>query len=548
MRRPALPHRHRAVAEIPWPSWPAVVLRPRGRTPRTSAAEFGGSIDRPSEAWVNRAVHERPTTDRVPAAAAPQRELARLIDGYLTTQLLYVAAKLGVADVLADGPRTGREVAEAVGADPDALTRMLRGLALEDVLAEAATAASPSPRSATPARACRARSADDPRARRGATGRPPPGCSHRSIEGGTPSSTSTASASSTTSPPTRSARPPSRPRWPAGASARPPTSSRSTTSAGSAARRRRRGLRRPARGGPPCVAWAARRPHRSTGGVELADAVSRLPGWRIAVGTCRATSSPPCRRAPTPTCSRASSTTGTTPTRGRVLATCRAAMSDDARLLLVEAIMPERAHDAPEAIRMDLHMLMLLRARERTEAPVPRPARRRGHATCAGSSQPGPPPGLSVLEATVASAALRARPLAGAVRSTSPMLSITTKSPLRAARPGRARALGRGSGPDRRAGSPPRDPGAVPRAALRRPASLWCPALPARREGRLLLPQRPAARDHRPRGRRAPRRHPRPRGRRASSPTPPQPPATSSRPATIADVIEREAREAGAAM
>ena len=30
--------------------------------------------------------------------------------------------------------------------------------------------------------------------------------------------------------------------------------------------------------------------------------------------------------------------------------------------------MPERARDSPEAIRMDLHMLMLLRARERTEA------------------------------------------------------------------------------------------------------------------------------------------------------------------------------------
>jgi hypothetical protein len=60
----------------------------------------------------------------------------RLLDGFLTTQLLYVAAKLGVADVLAGGPRTGAEVAEAVGADPDLLTRVLRGLALEDVLEE----------------------------------------------------------------------------------------------------------------------------------------------------------------------------------------------------------------------------------------------------------------------------------------------------------------------------------------------------------------------------------------------------------------------------
>jgi O-methyltransferase domain len=48
-----------------------------------------------------------------------------------------VAAKLGVADALAEGPRTGPQIAAAVGADPDALTRVLRGLVLEEVLAEA---------------------------------------------------------------------------------------------------------------------------------------------------------------------------------------------------------------------------------------------------------------------------------------------------------------------------------------------------------------------------------------------------------------------------
>ena len=53
-----------------------------------------------------------------------------------STQLLYVAAKLGVAEALADGPKTGAELADAVGADPAALTRVLRGLALEDVLRE----------------------------------------------------------------------------------------------------------------------------------------------------------------------------------------------------------------------------------------------------------------------------------------------------------------------------------------------------------------------------------------------------------------------------
>jgi hypothetical protein len=53
---------------------------------------------------------------------------------------------------------------------------------------------------------------------------------------------------------------------------------------------------------------------------------------------------------------------------GRILATCRQAMNRASRLLVVEAIMPEFARDRPEAIRMDLHMLLLLGARERTEA------------------------------------------------------------------------------------------------------------------------------------------------------------------------------------
>jgi hypothetical protein len=66
----------------------------------------------------------------------PPWQLARLMDGYLTTQLLYVAATLGIADVLASGPRTGPDIARAVGADPDALSRALRGLVIEDVLDE----------------------------------------------------------------------------------------------------------------------------------------------------------------------------------------------------------------------------------------------------------------------------------------------------------------------------------------------------------------------------------------------------------------------------
>jgi hypothetical protein len=73
---------------------------------------------------------------RQTAATDGRARLARLMDGYLTTQLLYVAAKLGVADALAAGPRSGAAIGRAVGADVDAMTRILRGLVVEEVLTE----------------------------------------------------------------------------------------------------------------------------------------------------------------------------------------------------------------------------------------------------------------------------------------------------------------------------------------------------------------------------------------------------------------------------
>jgi hypothetical protein len=66
----------------------------------------------------------------------PARALARLTDGYLSTQLLYVAARLGVADALAGGPRGAAELAAKVGARPGPLHRVLRGLAADGVLDE----------------------------------------------------------------------------------------------------------------------------------------------------------------------------------------------------------------------------------------------------------------------------------------------------------------------------------------------------------------------------------------------------------------------------
>jgi hypothetical protein len=74
--------------------------------------------------------------DGASAAASPPQQVARLMDGYLTTQLLYVAVKLGVAEALADGPRDAEAVARAAGAEADALRRVLRGLAAEGIFDE----------------------------------------------------------------------------------------------------------------------------------------------------------------------------------------------------------------------------------------------------------------------------------------------------------------------------------------------------------------------------------------------------------------------------
>jgi hypothetical protein len=64
----------------------------------------------------------------------PAARLARLTDGYVVTQLLWVAAELRIADELAAGPRTAAELAATVGADAGVLRRVLRGLAAEEVL------------------------------------------------------------------------------------------------------------------------------------------------------------------------------------------------------------------------------------------------------------------------------------------------------------------------------------------------------------------------------------------------------------------------------
>lgn len=69
-------------------------------------------------------------------SASPAAQLGQMIAGYWTSQAIYAAAKLGIADRLKDGPRTTRELAQATGTKADLLYRLLRALASIGIFAE----------------------------------------------------------------------------------------------------------------------------------------------------------------------------------------------------------------------------------------------------------------------------------------------------------------------------------------------------------------------------------------------------------------------------
>ncbi|HEU5469116.1 MAG TPA: methyltransferase [Actinophytocola sp.] len=58
-----------------------------------------------------------------------RRKLLGILSGGVPAQCCYALAKLGVADLLADGPRTVAELATDCGANPRVLRRLLRGMA-----------------------------------------------------------------------------------------------------------------------------------------------------------------------------------------------------------------------------------------------------------------------------------------------------------------------------------------------------------------------------------------------------------------------------------
>src|SRR5215212_486881 len=68
----------------------------------------------------------------------PSVALRRLVNGYQVTQAIHVAAVLGIADLLAAGPRSSDDLAAATNTHPGTLYRLLRALAGAGVFHEEA--------------------------------------------------------------------------------------------------------------------------------------------------------------------------------------------------------------------------------------------------------------------------------------------------------------------------------------------------------------------------------------------------------------------------
>ncbi len=70
-------------------------------------------------------------------ATPPPTTLLQMMTGYWVSQAVYVAAKLGLADFLTEGPRRSEDLAAATGTHAPSLHRLLRALASAGVFTEA---------------------------------------------------------------------------------------------------------------------------------------------------------------------------------------------------------------------------------------------------------------------------------------------------------------------------------------------------------------------------------------------------------------------------
>ncbi len=67
---------------------------------------------------------------------SPSGQIAQMLTGYWVSQMIYVAAKLDLAGLLKNGPRSADDLARATSTHPRSLYRLLRGLASLGVFVE----------------------------------------------------------------------------------------------------------------------------------------------------------------------------------------------------------------------------------------------------------------------------------------------------------------------------------------------------------------------------------------------------------------------------
>ncbi len=65
-----------------------------------------------------------------------QQQMMHMATGHFRSQAIYVAAKLGIADILKDGPKTVAEISKVTKAPVDSLYRLLRALASVEIFVE----------------------------------------------------------------------------------------------------------------------------------------------------------------------------------------------------------------------------------------------------------------------------------------------------------------------------------------------------------------------------------------------------------------------------
>src|ERR1043166_7557791 len=89
-------------------------------------------IEKPNYLSINLGEQSTVSTE----ATSPSAFLTQIMLGSLATQAVYVAATLGIADLLVDGPKSLEELARARNAHAPSLYRILRALASLGIFAE----------------------------------------------------------------------------------------------------------------------------------------------------------------------------------------------------------------------------------------------------------------------------------------------------------------------------------------------------------------------------------------------------------------------------